>query len=257
MEWTSITSAISLGVIAICAIVLVAIFWRRRNATIVMVERVITWITFISSLTILVLLTTYIVPDNSDKISFSLVTSVMAILVTVLVGWQVWQAFVSREQINRIEDKVRDIEQTVQTRIEERIKSYDVGNSVLQNFIMGRSSIQLHEIVKKINEEILLKQTSEKAVKTDLIDQSFSYIGQALQKLKQSPENEAYNFIYHALIATIEEFNIARHSILDVKTENIDRIIDAVSHDEVFRDGVNKEQLLRQLNDIKSVLPLR
>lgn len=107
MEWTSsIFSAISLGIIAVCAIALVAIFWQRRNTTFTNIERVITWITFILSVIILVLLTAHVVPERNNKIEFSLLTSVMAILVTVLVGWQVWQAVVAREEIREISNRV-------------------------------------------------------------------------------------------------------------------------------------------------------
>lgn len=247
MEWTSITTAISLGVIAICSIVIVGLLWRKHSPALVRIERVITWITFLIMLISLGLLTTYEVPDKSVKVEFSLIASVLAILVTVLVGWQVWQALISREQIRNIEARLRNLEQSTTQIIDDKILHYDIENQSLQYFIMGRSSMQLHGIVESIN------NNSHLNIKTDLLAQSFGNIGLGMQQLKKHPNSENYKHLYNALETTIKECERCEKSLEFIDIKDIDRILDAIQNDNEYREH-NKQDLIHRLESIKSAV---
>lgn len=246
MEWTSITTAISLGVIAICSIVIVGLLWRKYSPAMVRIERVITWITFLVMLISLGLLTTYEVPDKSVKVEFSLIASVLAILVTVLVGWQVWQALISREQIRDMETRIKDIEQNLVDKITKGIADYDIENQAQLYYVMGRSTMQVHGAIEAIN------KTVPSIIHTDLINISFWNIGFAMQLLKAHPNSKNYKLLYNALTSTIQACEDCEKSLQLIEIANIDRLINAVRSDNEFREGFDKDNIVSRLEKIKT-----
>lgn len=246
MEWTSPVAAISLGIIAVCSIVIVGLLWRKHSPALVRIERVITWITFLVMLISLGLLTTYEIPDRSVKVEFSLIASVLAILVTVLVGWQVWQALISREQIRDIEMRMKGLEQNLTERINKGITDYDIENQAQLYYAMGRSSLQLHTAIETINQAI------PKVIHTSLIAHSFINIGLAMQLLKAHPNSKNYKLLYEGLTTTIQECENCEKSLQHINQSAIDRIIDAVKADKEFREGFDKDNIVSRLEKIKA-----
>lgn len=120
MEWTSITTAISLGVIAICGIVITFIYWRRGRAAQALpvvqtesstwnrVERAMTWVSFVLLIVLIGVLTispkalAVIEPKEGVSIDFSLLATIFGILVTLLVTWQIWQSIDTKDSLEYV-----------------------------------------------------------------------------------------------------------------------------------------------------------
>lgn len=154
MEWTSITTAISLDVIAICGIVITLIYWRRGSAvqappaaqvsssTWSRVERAMTWVSFVLLIVLIGVLTispkalAVIEPKEDVSIDFSLLATIFGILVTLLVTWQIYSTIVAKEQVESLSKKYDDLKNEV----------LKLGNGS-RNVILGWNQYSLGEIM--------------------------------------------------------------------------------------------------------------
>lgn len=208
------------------------------------VERAVTWLSFVLVLIGIGYLTT-IGKQEAKVADFSALATVMGVLVTLLVGWQIYSTIRSTEQIEKIENEFSRLEKSVEQIMDDKIKEYDYEVGAMMFLTMGKGPAQLHQFMEFLNLQL------NKNFATDLLNQSLNHLGLALQSINHNPKSPNYNSLYEALLSVVGLIEKCEKSLTKIETGNIDIVIKGITDDSTPHEGVDKKSILDRLKAIK------
>lgn len=167
-----------------------------------------------------------------------LIVGILSLLVTVLLGWQIFQVIdlrKTKEEINeRIDNKFEDF------------------NSYVDAISFSNLCKMYHQTFILLN-QISLK-TGTKRPTTDLLEGCFSHIGNAFERYNTSPIKNLLPDLYYELISLIgyvEDFN---NELKSIKPDTIRRVINGVMEDSNTPNDIDKHSIIKRLLDIQSII---
>lgn len=174
------------------------------------------------------------------------IVGILALLVTLLVAWNIFSTIRATSQIDRIEREFRHLEKVIGRTIDLKIKDYDYEVAAMINLCLGKSPIQLHQFTEMLNKEF------EKNISTNMLNQCLYNLGIGLQNLNHTPNSNNFNNLYGVLYMVIDLIEKCERSLKLMETRNIDKVISEIQNDKVAHEGVDKKTLISRLEKIKT-----
>ncbi|MCI9284362.1 MAG: hypothetical protein HFJ91_00810 [Muribaculaceae bacterium] len=174
------------------------------------------------------------------------IVGILALLVTLLVAWNIFSTIRATSQIDRIERQFRHLEKTIGRTIDRKIKDYDYEVAAMINFTLGKCPVQLHQFTEMLNKHF------ERNIATNMLDQCLFNLGMGLQNLNHRPDSGNFNNLYGAINMVVSLIEDCERSLKLMNVKNIDKVITEIKNDKVAHEGVDKKSLISRLENIKS-----
>lgn len=179
------------------------------------------------------------------------IVGILALLVTLLVAWQIYNTIRSTHQIERIEEDFKDLERTIDNRVTERMNVLEREASAMICVSLAKSPIHLHQFSEALN-----KRFDKKGV-TNMLNHSLYYFAAGLDNLNPLSNSDNYDDIYEGLETTIQLIEECRSVLRVLHVGIIDAVIKGIKNDKNPHDGkngegVNKKMLVSRLERIKT-----
>lgn len=208
---------------------------------------------------------------SADKSGF--VVGVLAALVTVLVGWQIWQAVNTRQELRDTRDEIRreyeneirqirrdvsrdeqlnrslrdSLENRIDERINFRINDYDHAVAAVAQLCLARAPLAVHQALEFVNERL----GTNKA--TNLLHSGLIIITRALRNINDCSIKDNTEELYDGLgeILDLIDKDIKQLAIIQPRT--IDDLIDEIKREQGI-SGLNRTALLLRLDRLKTII---
>lgn len=166
------------------------------------------------------------------------IVGILSLLVTVLLGWQIFQVI-----------DLRKTKEEIDKRIDVKFEDF---NSYVDATSFFNLCKMYHQTFNLLN-QISLK-TETKRPTTDLLEGCFSHIGNAFEQCNASPIKNLLPDLYSelkSLIGYVEDFN---KELKNVKLDTIRKVINGVMEDSNTPNDIDKHSIIKRLLNIQSII---
>lgn len=182
------------------------------------------------------------------------IVAILALLVTLLVAWQIYSTIRSTRQIENVEKDFEELKRTVEKTIEGKVSAkmnvLEREASAMICFTLAKSPVHLHQFSEALNERFGTNGI------TNMLNQSLYYYAAGLDNLSKLDNSENYDDLYEGLMATISLIEGCERSLELISVGVVDAVINGIKadknpHDGTNGEGVNKKDLIARLEKIK------
>lgn len=171
---------------------------------------------------------------------FNMVISVLSILTTSLIGWQIYSLI----NIHHIKKNLNNI-------IDERFKDYSNHVEALANAEIAKIHKSSYHLLNAIG-----YKTNSYISKHDLFEQNLRSINKALGNLNNCTIKDSAPYIYAELSNTIKLINDDISELNNIKCETLNSVINRVLCDNSNFDNIDKIEIVSKLMDLKAKLEI-
>lgn len=208
---------------------------------------------------------------GADKSGF--VVGVLAVLVTALVGWQIWQSVNARQELRATRDDIRreheleiqeirrgvetdrqlnqefrdNLESRIDERINNRIHDYDRAVTAATQLCLARAPLAAHQVMEFVNEQLGTHRT------TNLLHSAFSIITLALRNINDCTIKDNLDELYIGLSAILDMVDRDLKQYAVIQPETIDGLIDEVKREQRISNA-DRNNVLSRLNRLRAIL---
>ena len=189
------------------------------------------------------------------------IVAILALLVTLLVAWQIYSTIRSTRQIEKVEEDFEKLKSSVDNTIEDKVSTkmnvLEREASAMICFTLAKSPVHLHQFSEALNERFGTNGI------TNMLNQSLFYYAAGLDNLSELDNSENYDDLYEGLTETISLIEGCERSLGLISIGVVDAVINGIKadknpHDGTNGEGVNKKDLIARLEKIKeSVIALK
>lgn len=208
---------------------------------------------------------------SADKSGF--VVGVLAVLVTALVGWQIWQAVNTRQELRDTRDDIRheyereieairrnveedrrlnqslrdDLERRIDERVNMRINDYDHAVAAVAQLSLARAPLAAHQVLEFVNERLGTNQA------TNLLHSGLIIITRALQNINDCSIKDNVEELYNGLgeILDMVDNDVKQFAIIQSRT--IEDLIDEIKREQRI-SGISRTAILSRLDRLKTII---
>lgn len=208
---------------------------------------------------------------SADKSGF--IVGVLAVLVTALVGWQIWQAVNTRQELRDTRDEIRweyeneirqirrdvsrdeqlnrslrdSLENRIDERINLRINDYDHAVAAAAQLCLARAPLAVHQALEFVNERL----GTNKA--TNLLHSGLITITRALRNINDCSIKDNTEELYDGLGEILDMIDKDIKQLAIIQPDTINDLIDEIKREQGI-SGLNRTALLLRLDRLKTII---
>lgn len=208
---------------------------------------------------------------SADKSGF--VVGVLAVLVTTLVGWQIWQSVNTRQELRDTRDDIRheyereiaeirsnverdrqqnellrnNLASRIDERINLRINDYDHAVAAIAQLCLARAPLAVHQALEFINERLGTNRA------TNLLHSGLIIITKALRNINDCSIKDNTEELYDGLheILDMVDNDVKQFAIIQSRT--IEDLIDEIKREQRI-SGISRTAILSRLDRLKTII---